>query len=156
MQTERSGLDLTLILLASFRTMVDALHSDLSGRGHPEARPLHGFALQAIGAGGVTVAELGRRLGVSKQAAAKTVANLEKLGYAERYPHPEDGRAVVVRRAPRGEEMLALSSEAFDRIRASWIAELGAERLREIETSLSRISAGAQSGSLEDLPGWIR
>ncbi|MFR9806743.1 hypothetical protein ACL02T_31290 [Pseudonocardia sp. RS010] len=34
-----------------------------------EARPMHGFALQAVGSG-TTAAELGRRLGVTTQAAA--------------------------------------------------------------------------------------
>jgi DNA-binding MarR family transcriptional regulator len=151
-----AGLQLTLTLLASFRAMVDALHSDLAEHGHPEARPLHGFALQALGAGGTTVAELGRRLGVSKQAAAKTVTGLERLGYVERSPHPSDARAVIVRRAPRGEEMLELSSEAFDRIRADWQEELGGDQVAAIEAALSRLGSGPPGTGVEDLPGWIR
>src|SRR5476649_2044731 len=51
--------------------------------GHPDARPLHGFALQAIGSGS-SISELGRRLGVSKQAAAKTASSVVRLGYASR------------------------------------------------------------------------
>jgi DNA-binding MarR family transcriptional regulator len=151
-----AGLHLTLTLLASFRAMVDALHSDLAERGHPEARPLHGFALQALGAGGTTVAELGRRLGVSKQAAAKTVAGLERLGYVERSSHPTDARAVIVRRAPRGEEMLELSSESFDRIRGDWQKEVGSDQVAAIEAGLSKLGGGPADTGVEDLPGWIR
>lgn len=151
-----AGLQLTLTLLAGFRAMVDALHSDLAERGHPEARPLHGFALQALGASGTTVAELGRRLGVSKQAAAKTVAGLERLGYVERSSHPSDARAVIVRRAPRGEEMLELSSESFDRIRADWEEDLGRDQVAAIEAGLSKLGTGPAGASVEDLPGWIR
>ncbi len=40
--------------------------------------------MQAIGTDGATASELGRRRGVSKQAAGKTVDRLEALGYAER------------------------------------------------------------------------
>jgi DNA-binding MarR family transcriptional regulator len=150
-----AGLHLTLTLLASFRAMVDALHSDLAERGHPEARPLHGFVLQALGTGGTTVAELARRLGVSKQAAAKTVTGLERLGYVERSPHPSDARAVVVRRAPRGEEMLKLSSESFDRIRADWEREIGGDQVAVIEAGLSKLGGSHAGTSVADLPGWI-
>lgn len=56
----------------------------MARHGHADVRPVHGFALQAIGPGGATAAELGRRLGVPKQAAGKTIDALEGLGYVER------------------------------------------------------------------------
>jgi DNA-binding MarR family transcriptional regulator len=37
--------------------------------------------MQAIGLDGATASELGRRLGISKQAAGKTAERLEALGY---------------------------------------------------------------------------
>jgi DNA-binding MarR family transcriptional regulator len=156
MNDRSSGLGLALILLGGFRAMVDALHEELAAEGHPEARPLHGFALQALGAEGATLSELGRRLGVTKQAAAKTVAGLERLGYVERAPHPEDGRATIVRRAPRGEEMLERSREAFDAIRAEWSRRLGAARLTELEGDLQALAGDGRAVSTEDLPGWLR
>ena len=107
--------------------MLSASLPDLARRGRPDARPLHGFALQAVGPGGTTTSELGRRLGVSKQAAAKTVAGLERLGYVARGADVRDSRAQRVVRTPRGEELLALSAETFGRLRA-----------------------------LGDLPGWMR
>src|SRR6202008_1175695 len=72
MTADRFGFELPLLLAAAFRTLIDRLHDQLAPRGHPDARPIHAFALQAIGPDGATVSELGRRLGVSKQAAAKT------------------------------------------------------------------------------------
>ena len=47
-------------------------------------RPAHGFAMQAIGLRGATATEAGRRLGISKQAAGKTIDRLEELGYVRR------------------------------------------------------------------------
>ena len=75
------GFELPVLLFAGFRSIIDELHAELARRGHPDLRPAHGFALQAIGPGGATAAETGRRLGISKQAAGKTIDRLEELGY---------------------------------------------------------------------------
>lgn len=135
--------------------MIDALHSELAQLGHPDARPLHGFALQALGPDGATVSELGRRLGVSKQAAAKTADGLERLGYLRRVPHPTDARAVRLRRTEGGDEMLALNAEILERLRAGWVAHIGAERLEQLQDDLERIG-GVGTAKLGDLPGWLR
>ena len=84
----RPGFELPLLLAGTFRELIDGLHTELAERGHGQARPIHGFALQAIGPDGVTVSELGRRLGVTKQAAAKTAAGLEQIGYITRLRAP--------------------------------------------------------------------
>lgn len=153
---ERMGFELPMLLMGAFRALVDELHADLAGRGHPDARPLHGFALQAVGRDGVTTSELGRRLGVTKQAAAKTVAGLERLGYVARAADPSDARAQRVVRTARGEELLALSAETFGRLRARWRRELGTRRLGELEDGLEAMAGTAGLAKLGDLPGWMR
>jgi hypothetical protein len=60
------GFDLPLLLFGGFRSIIDELHAELSRRGHPDLRPAHGFAMQAIGMAGATATETGRRLGISK------------------------------------------------------------------------------------------
>jgi DNA-binding MarR family transcriptional regulator len=150
----RPGHELPLLLAGAFRAVVEELHAELAERGHPEARPLHGFALQAIGADGVTVSELGRRLGVSKQAAAKTAAALERLDYLRREPDPADARQVALRRSRRGEELLALSAAGFERIRRRWVDQLGDRRVAQLEDDLHRVAGPA--AKLGDLPGWLR
>lgn len=156
MGDERFGFELPLLLIGAFRAIVDELHAELAKLGHPDARPLHGFALQAVGPDGTTVSELGRRLGVSKQAAAKTAAGLERIGYVAREPHPTDARANRLRRTPRGEEMLRLSAEIFTRLRAGWIEEIGAQRMRALEDDLAHMLGTAGGTKLGDLPGWLR
>jgi DNA-binding MarR family transcriptional regulator len=153
---ERSAFELPLLLAGAFRAIVDDLHAELAECGHPAARPLHGFALQAVGVDGATVSELGRRLGVSKQAAAKTAAGLERLGYLAREPHPTDARATRLRRTSRGEELLELSAAIFERLRAGWIAELGVERVRALEDDLAHMLGDEVGARLGDLPGWLR
>ena len=127
----------------------------LAERGHPDARPIHGFALQAIGREGVTTSELGRRLGVSKQGAAKTAAGLERIGYITREADPADARAALLKPTAHGIDLLALSAEIFDRQQAEWAAELGAKRLTALEDDLRRIVVPSGT-KLGDLPGWLR
>lgn len=146
--------DLPLLLAGAFRAIVDELHDELAEAGHAEARPIHGFALQAIGSEGITVSELGRRLGVTKQAAAKTAANLERLGYVDRMIHPDDQRAVLLRRAQLGDEMLALSAQIFGRIRSEIADQVGKDRLSELEVTLVSIARN-RNPRLGDLPGWL-
>jgi DNA-binding MarR family transcriptional regulator len=154
--TERSGYELPLLLLGAFRSIIDELHAELAQRGHEQARPLHGFALQAIGAEGTTIGELGRRLGVTKQAAAKTAKSLEEAGYATRIPHASDGRAWTLTRTRHGQEMLELSAEIFDRLRRQWAGHLGDRRIRELEDDLAALTSTTAAASIGNLPGWLQ
>ena len=94
---------------------------------------MHGYVFQAIGPDGTTAADLGRRLGVSKQAAGKTIDTLERLGYVERGADPVDARRKIVRLTDRGTDCLARSARIFDRLRADWAvrsAKTGSARWR--------------------------
>jgi len=153
--SDRSGFELPLLLLAGFRSLIDELHVQLARQGHEAARPIHGFALQALGKDGVTISELGRRLGVSKQAAAKTAANLEQLGYASRVRHPKDRRSWVLAPTASGVEMLTLSAAAFEELRQLWVDELGQERVRALEDDLETILNRLGSHRIADTPGWL-
>ena len=148
-----AGWELPLLLLAGFRAVIDEAHADLAARGHPGLRPAHGFAMQAIGTFGATAADVGRRLGVSKQAAGKTIDRLAELGDVERGGEAADRRRKLVRLTPRGTEALTLSAEAFGRVRARWAAELGADRVAALEADL-RAAVPARPLRL-DLPGWL-
>jgi DNA-binding MarR family transcriptional regulator len=150
---ETPGFELPLLLLAGFRTLIDQLHQELATLGHPDMRPAHGFTMQAIGLTGTTSGELGRRLGVSKQAAGKTVDRLAEIGYVERWADPADGRRKLVRLTPRGIEALALSARIFDDLHADWARQLGPERLRALENDLRTITS-PDSFRL-DVPGWF-
>ncbi|MBA0053245.1 MarR family transcriptional regulator [Streptomyces sp. AJS327] len=147
------GFELPLRLFLAFRVLIDELHAELARQGHPDARPLHGYALQAIGRDGTTAVELARRLGVSKQAAGKTVSALESRGYVERGTDPHDARRKTVRRTAHGDDCLRRSAIVFERLRADWAAELGAERLSALEADLRRMTP-AEPLPL-DMPGWF-
>jgi DNA-binding MarR family transcriptional regulator len=151
--TERPGFELPLRLLLGFRTLVDELHAQLAREGHPDVRPVHGFALQAIGPAGTTAVELSRRLGVSKQAAGKTIDALQRLGYVQRGDDPADARRKVVALTPRGRDCLVRSARIFDELRSGWAQVLGETRLRALEEDLRRVAPGEPLGI--DAPGWL-
>jgi DNA-binding MarR family transcriptional regulator len=109
--------------------------------------------MQAIGFGGATATEVGRRLGISKQAAGKTVERLESLGYAQRAGDGADRRRKLVRLTPRGVEALTLSAEIFGDIRARWSRTLGPARVDDLEASLRAMVPG-ETFRL-DVPGWF-
>src|SRR5260370_4748285 len=96
------GFELPLLLFGAFRQIIDQLHAELARQGHPDVRPAYGFAMQAIGIDGATATEIGRRLGISKQAVGKTIDRLAQLGYAERMDDPDHGRTHVGRPTPHG------------------------------------------------------
>ena len=71
---------------------------------------------------GATATELGRRLGVTKQAAGQMVDELVRLGYVVRGSDPADGRRRIVTLTPRGIDCLQASAEIFDELLAEWRA----------------------------------
>lgn len=150
--SEPAAWRVVLLLAGAFRAAIDEVHAELEEHGHSAARPLHGFALQAIGPDGCTIVELGSRLGVTKQAAAKTASALAEIGYVRREPVSGDRRAVLLRRTPAAEEMLALSETGFERTVNRWRSELGAQRFDVMVEALLTIGADEPVG---DLPGWL-
>jgi DNA-binding MarR family transcriptional regulator len=153
MSSDAPGFELPLRLFLAFRVIIDELHAELARAGHAELRPMHGFVFQAIGPDGTTAVELGRRLGVSKQAAGKMVESLERAGYVERAADPRDARRKIVRLTARGADSLVRSAEIFDRIRDEWARSLGTDRLRALEDDLRRMTP-ADLWRL-DMPGWF-
>lgn len=153
MSSDRPGFELPLRLFMGFRMLIDELHAELARRGHPDLRPMDGFVFQAIGPHGCTAAELGRRLGVSKQAAGKTIDALERLGYVERGADSRDARRKVVRLTERGVDSLACSARIFAELRSRWARELGEDRLCALEDDLRHMTP--DDPFRLDVPGWF-
>lgn len=149
----RSGAELASLMLAGFRTLVDAAMEELARRGHPDFRPVHEYALLAIAAGAASASDLGRSLSVSKQAAAKTIATLERRGYLSVETDPEDARRKRLQVTDRGREAMRTGAAIFDELRAEWARTIGGERLDSLEADLETL-VGA-SPLRFDTPGWM-
>ena len=149
----RSGADLALLLLGGFRVLVDDAVLELAERGYEDVRPVHDFAMRAIAAGADDASELGRRLSVSKQAAAKTVAVLEERGYVVRSSDPLDARRKRLQVTPLGFEVMRVGEAVFDELRDKWERKIGTKQLERIESDLAAL-VGASPVRVET-PGWI-
>jgi len=132
----RSGADLTLLLLGGFRVLAESGAAELAALGHPDVRPAHDFALRSIAAGAESASELARRMSVTKQAAAKTIAVLEEREYVTREPDPGDRRRTRLRVTLRGEELLRHGDEVFDGLRHQWEKQVGVAAVRDLEAAL--------------------
>lgn len=132
------GVRLARLLLGAFEEMVDDVVGHLAAHGHPGVTANLEFALAAVAGGADSASALGRALGTTRQAAAKTVATLEQLGYVERADDPDDARLKRLRVTPRGEEMSAIGAARFDALRDRWAARLepGAAEAAEVALGL--------------------
>lgn len=138
-------------LMGAFRQLVEEAHSRLATRGFPGARPVHGFALQAVGAG-ATASAIASRLGVTKQAAAKTVAALERQGYVERRGDVADARRKLIRRTARGDAFIEASARAFEDVVTAWRAQVGSDAVDALQDALNRLDL--PSPTPLDLGSW--
>ena len=149
----RSGADLALLLLGGFRTLVDAATAELARRGHEDVRPVHDFAIRAIAAGADTASELGRRLSITKQSAAKTIAVLQERGYVARETDPLDARRKRLHVTALGLDMVRQGESIFEELRNQWAQQIGIAELENLETQLAAV-VGAQPVRF-DTPGWL-
>jgi DNA-binding MarR family transcriptional regulator len=125
--------DLSLASLFAGWAMADEIQRRLAAAGFDDVRFNDGVVNQHLIAGPLTIGALAERLGVSQQATSKSVADLERRGYVERTPDPDDARARLVGLTERGQGVIAAAREQ----RAALVAEL-AERLGERRVESAR------------------
>ena len=102
-------------------------------RGHSGLSLIH----ISIDAGADTASELGRQLGVSKQAAAKTIGFLEERRYVSGEVDPRDSRRRRFTVTDKGYALLRTGEQVFDELREQWAERIGATELERLEEALS-------------------
>jgi DNA-binding MarR family transcriptional regulator len=96
------------------------------------------------GPDGMRPSDLAARMRVSKQALNYLLGDLERLGYLERRPDPDDRRARRIRLTGRGRGLVPVIRAAVSQTEREWAASLGEERfaqLRELLVELNEIAA---------------
>lgn len=100
----------------------------------PRLRPSHMSLLPHLDWDGLRITELASRLGVTKQAVAPMIDDLEAMDVVERIPDPTDGRAKLVRY--RGTEPVMQGLAHLQSFENELAAVLGGPRLREFHRCL--------------------
>jgi DNA-binding MarR family transcriptional regulator len=122
------------LLLAT--QLTEAVHEGVVRRGFREIRPAHGFAFARISAGDATIADVAEHLGITKQAAAQLVHQLEERGYVTRKAHPLDARASLLALTKRGVACTLAAQEAASEAVEQWRMTLGEPQFRQLQRAL--------------------
>ncbi|ETA07796.1 MULTISPECIES: MarR family winged helix-turn-helix transcriptional regulator [Gordonia] len=130
------GAQFARMLVETFDAMTREVTEKLTEAGHAGLTVSNELAMEAIEEGAGNAASLARHLGVSRQAAAKTISTLEGLGYVERAADTDDARRKSLQITAHGREAIAIGSAAFEQIRVRWEAAVGAHRAAETEDGL--------------------
>ncbi len=109
-------------------------------RGFADYRPTYQPVFQWCRPEGSRLTELADRAGVTKQSMGEIIDVLEQRGYVERVPDPTDGRAILIRRTPRGWEINRVAREVVEQIQQEWAQALGDERFRLLLETLRQLA----------------
>jgi DNA-binding MarR family transcriptional regulator len=116
--------------------MLERLHE----RGFDDLVAAHLAVLQYPGPQDTRPSDLAARLRMSKQALNYLLGELERLGYIERRPDPEDMRSRRIFMTKRGDSVAAVIREAVGEIEHEWAHQLGDERFAQLRTLLLDIN----------------
>jgi DNA-binding MarR family transcriptional regulator len=116
-------------------------HARMRAAGYENIRQGHGCVFRFIHEGGSRLTELAENSGLTKQAVAEVVADLERIGYVERLPDPDDGRAKVIRLTGNGTAAHRAALGIFEDIERELAERYGAERVAAMRELLEEISA---------------
>jgi DNA-binding MarR family transcriptional regulator len=115
--------------------------------GVPNLRPAHTTLFPHIDLEGTRITEIARRVGISKQAVAQLVDELEAMGGVERVPDPSDGRAKLVRFAhKRGKLSLLDGLEHLRALEGDMEAAIGSPHMQALRDALCALHDALESG----------
>jgi DNA-binding MarR family transcriptional regulator len=124
-------LDLSLAAQFAAWAMLDEVMRRLAVDGYGDTRFADGVVFQHVIDGPRTVTDLAGRMGVTQQAASKTVADLKRRGYLVAHRDPGDGRAVLVALSSRGEAIVQATRRHRAEVNAEVSACVGSRRVTD-------------------------
>ena len=102
-------------------------------------RQSHFRVISAVPAEGISVTDLGERVGMTKQGCGQFVAGLVESGHLFVERDPADGRVRLVRRTPRGERTTAAVTARMLELEDAWAAQVGERRYRTFRRVLDEL-----------------
>ena len=115
-----------------------ALHK-LRKLGHTRLSMVHTTLLPHLDANGTQATVVAERAGITKQAAGRVIADLEREGYVQRLPNPSDQRASMIVFTDAGRQFLVDAYHVKKEIEGEYTALLGTERMQQFRSILQEL-----------------
>jgi DNA-binding MarR family transcriptional regulator len=116
--------------------MLDRLHE----HGFDDLEVAHLTVLQYPGPDGMRPSALAAELRISKQALNYLLGQLERFGYLERHPDPDDPRSRRIALTDRGWSLVPVIRDAVSEVEADWGRRLGPERFAQLRALLLELN----------------
>jgi DNA-binding MarR family transcriptional regulator len=133
---------LTRTLREYNRRMVLGLHA----RGFEDFSPSFPAMLSNLDMAGTRIGVLAARGGVTRQAAGQLLREIERCGYVELRPSPDDARVTMVHFTARGRRLHAAVVELVERIEGEFAATITSGAFEQVRRGLLQIADDIDPG----------
>jgi DNA-binding MarR family transcriptional regulator len=114
----------------------------VAAAGYADIRPGHGCVFGGIDPeNGSRLTDLADSAMMTKQTVGEVVSDLERRGYVERVPDPEDGRVKIIRLTTKGREVYLTGWQLNDELEKEWGARFGDDRVASLREALEVVHA---------------
>lgn len=143
--------NLAWLLMRVVRDFQERAQAEFGDRDHEGMQMAHAMVLVHLPLEGGRLTELAAAAGVTKQSMGPLVDDMERFGYVQRVPDPDDRRAKRICFTEAGIALLEDSREVVSRIWARYAETLGERRLTVLRNSLAALLEGLERA--DDTPG---
>lgn len=114
----------------------------VAAAGYPDIRAGHGCVFGGIDPeNGSRLTDLADKAMMTKQTVGEVVTDLEKRGYVERVPDPDDGRVKIIRLTTKGRDVYLAGWRLNDELEQEWAARFGEHRVAALREALEFVHA---------------
>jgi DNA-binding MarR family transcriptional regulator len=125
-----------LLLRLVYQQYALDIDAALREAGFDDIRPAAANVFPFVPPEGITVSELADLARVRKQTMAQTVDQLERTGYVERRPNPNDRRSRLVCLTERGKSVPPVTHAAAERVEQRWAQLTSKQDLETLRAGL--------------------
>lgn len=147
---EESQLFISRLFAKSYRVIKSLNSHYLAELGYQDFKVGHVMVMMNLKKGGITAAEIAKKVHVSKQAISKLVHELAERGFLLNEKHPEDLRATLIHTTPSGEGFLDALHTCRVKVDQELSQVIGTEKLEQIRSVMEELVMHYETNSLED------
>ena len=130
---------LGLLLRLVYQHYAQDIEAALREAGFDDIRPAAANVFPFVPPDGITISGLAELAGVRKQTMAQAVDQLERTGYVERRPNPNDRRSRLVFLTRRGKSVPPVTHAAAKRVEQRWAELTSPEDVEALRAALLRL-----------------